>query len=152
MNATNLATREIVVEEDFPHAPELLWRALTDGSLMARWIMVPDGFRPEVGTSFTFTTRAAGKWDGVIRCEVLEVVPMRRLSWSWKGGDDSNGDAYGSRLDTVVTFTLTPTEGGTRLRMVHSGFQLPRNKVAFENMGQGWPTVMERIATVTGEL
>jgi uncharacterized protein YndB with AHSA1/START domain len=147
----DLATREIVVEDDFPHSPATLWRVLTDGDLIARWIMKPEGFRAEVGATFTFQTRPAGPWDGTILCKVLEVEPQRRLSYSWRGGDDANGDAYGSRLDTVVTFTLAPIATGTRLRLVHSGFEMPRNNVAFQNMGQGWPTVLERLGAVSGE-
>ena len=41
------ATQEIVVDEVFPHAPETIWKTLTDGALMARWLgMTPTGFAP----------------------------------------------------------------------------------------------------------
>ena len=67
-----------MVDEVFPHAPETIWKTLTSGELMARWIeMTPTGFEPVKGKHFTFQTRPAGAWDGVIHCEVLEVTPER---------------------------------------------------------------------------
>ena len=69
-----------------------------------------------------------------------------------RGGAGTRSNVgYGSRLDTVVTFTLAQVEGGTRLRLVHSGFVLPRNETAFTNMGEGWKTVVPRIAAVIDE-
>ncbi|MBX3219009.1 MAG: SRPBCC domain-containing protein [Labilithrix sp.] len=149
--APNATTHEIVVDEVFPHTPETIWRALTNGELMARWIMPPAGFAAVEGTRFTFQTTPAGAWDGTIRCEVLQVVPNERLAYAWKGGHESNV-GYGSLLDTVVTFTLTKVQDGTRVRLVHSGFVLPTNDTAFKNMSGGWPKVMTRLATAAGEL
>jgi uncharacterized protein YndB with AHSA1/START domain len=145
------ALQEIVVDEIFPHAPETIWRALTDGELIGRWIMVPTGFAPVVGTRFTFQTTAAGAWDGVIHCQVLEVVLHERLSYAWQGGHESN-IGYGAPLDTVVTWTLSRVDGGTRLRLVHSGFVVPRNDSALKTMSGGWAKVVPRIGTVAGDL
>lgn len=144
------ATQDIVVEEVFPHAPETLWAVLADGDLMARWMMKPTGFAPVAGQRFTFQTTPAGGWDGTIRCEVLEVVPNRRLSYSWKGGHKDNV-GYGSPLETLVTFTLDPVEGGTRLKVVHSGFLTPRNDTAYRNMSDGWKTVVGRLEGVIAD-
>jgi uncharacterized protein YndB with AHSA1/START domain len=148
--ATATETRDIVVDEVFPHAPELIWKALTAGELIGRWLMEPDGFEAKVGNRFTFQTTPAGEWDGVIRCEVLEVKPNERLAHTWTGGHDSNA-AYGSRLETVVTWTLTAVDGGARLRLVHSGFRTPKNDFAFKGMSEGWPQVVRKIGTIAGE-
>lgn len=137
----------IVVEDDFPHPPALLWRAITDGTLMGQWLMPPEGFAPVAGRSFSFRTRAAGAWDGTIRCTVLAVEEGRMIRYAWTGGDAGN-NGYGSLLSTTVTMTLTPTASGTRLRVEHAGFVLPRNEVAWQNMSGGWKTVMGRIGTV----
>lgn len=108
------ATQEIVVEEVFPHAPETIWRTLTTGELIGRWLMMkPTGFNPVKGARFTFQTTPAGTWDGVIHCEVLEVMHNERLSYSWQGGHDSNAHQYGSLLDTIVTWTLAKVDTGT---------------------------------------
>ena len=143
-------TQDIVVDEVLPHAPETIWRALTSGELIGRWLMTPTGFAAVKGTRFTYQTKAAGAWDGVIHCEVLDVVPNQRLVYAWRGGDDGNV-GYGSRLDTVVTFTLAATEAGTRLRLVHSGFAMPRNEAAFSNMSEGWKKVVPRLGAIADE-
>jgi uncharacterized protein YndB with AHSA1/START domain len=144
------ATQAIVVDEVFPHAPETLWRTLTNGELMARWLMKPTGFAPVEGTRFTYQTTPAGGWDGTIHCQVLEVVPNTRFAYSWTGGHEGN-TGYGSRLDTVVTFLLAKVEAGTRLRLVHSGFVMPVNETAFRNMSEGWKTIMTRLTPIADE-
>ena len=103
-----------------------------------------------MGAHFTYETTPAGAWDGLIRCEVLEVVPNERFTYAWKGGHEGN-TGYGSRLDTVVSFSLTKIAKGTRVRLVHSGFVLPKNDTAFKNMGEGWRKIVGRIGAVTGE-
>src|SRR5256885_2215862 len=75
-----------------------------------------------------------------------------RLRYSWQGGtDDATG--YGSRLDTTVTWTLTPTvAGGTQLKLEHAGFT-ERNAFAFEGIGKGWGgRIAERIVEVLASL
>ena len=143
-------TQEIIVDEVFPHAPETIWKALTTGELIGRWLMAPTGFEPVKGRHFTFQTTAAGAWDGVIHCQVLEVTPNERLAYAWTGGHEGNV-GYGSRLDTVVTWTLSRVEGGTRLRLVHSGFVTPKNDSAFKTMSGGWTKVFQNIRTVAGQ-
>jgi uncharacterized protein YndB with AHSA1/START domain len=148
--ATAPNTHAIVVDEVLPHAPERIWKALTTGALIARWLMEPSGFEPVEGKHFTYKTSAAGAWDGTIRCQVLEVRPNERLSYAWQGGDESNV-GYGARLETVVTFTLTPVPTGTRLRLVHSGFVLPKNETAYRNMSGGWVKCVEKLDAMAGE-
>jgi uncharacterized protein YndB with AHSA1/START domain len=143
-------TQDIVVDEVFPHAPEMIWKVLTTGELIGRWLMAPTGFEPREGKRFTFQTTPAGEWDGIIHCLVLEVKPNERLAFAWKGGHEAN-TGYGSRLDTVVTWMLSKVEGGTRLRLVHSGFVLPRNDSAFKTMSEGWKKVVQNIGAIVGE-
>src|ERR1700726_3948117 len=149
--ALKSATQDIVVEEVFPHAPEMIWKMLTSGELIVRWLHMPvAGFEPLKGKHFTFQTTPAGAWDGIIRCEVLEVTANERLAYAWKGGHEGNV-GYGSRLETVVTFTLSRVEKGTRLRLVHSGFVLPKNDTAFRNMGEGWKKVVRTVGAIAAE-
>jgi uncharacterized protein YndB with AHSA1/START domain len=144
-------TQEIVVDEVFPHAPETIWKTLTNGALMARWLgMTPTGFEPVKGNRFTYQTTSAGAWDGVIQCEVLDVIPNERFVYAWKGGHEGNV-GYGSKLDTVVTFALSKTANGTRLRLVHSGFVLPENETAFTKMSGGWKKVVQRLDAIAAE-
>ena len=148
--AVNLNMQAIVVDEVFPHAPAVVWKALTSGKLISRWLMAPKGFEPVPGSHFTFRTLPAGEWDGTIHCEILEVVPYERLSYAWRGGHEGN-DGYGSKLETVVTFTLSVVEAGTRLRLVHSGFVLPKNDAAYRNMSEGWKKVVRKLDMVVAE-
>ncbi|MDC7694340.1 SRPBCC domain-containing protein [Asticcacaulis sp. DXS10W] len=141
----------IVVDEVFPHEAGVIWEALTSGELMARWMMPATGFQAVVGNRFTFKTTPAGEWDGTIQCQILEIVPLARFTYSWKGGDERN-TGYGSKLDTIVTWTLSAGEGGTRVRLVHSGFSLPKNEVALKNMGDGWKKVLPRLSATASEI
>ena len=142
--------QEIVLEEVFPHAPEKIWKALTNGKQMGRWLMAPTGFEPVVGNRFTMKTTPAGAWDGIIHCHVLDVKPNERFAYAWKGGHESNV-GYGAPLDTVVTWTLSGVEAGTRLRLVHSGFVLPKNETAFKGMSDGWKKVVRQLDAIAGE-
>jgi len=143
-------TQDIVVDDVLPHAPETIWKTLTSGELIGRWLMQPTGFEPVKGKRFTFQTTPAGAWDGVVHCEVLEVTRNECLAYSWQGGHDSNAH-YGARLDTIVTWTLARVDGGTRLRLVHSGFVTPRNDAAFKAMSEGWKKIVGRIGAISGE-
>jgi uncharacterized protein YndB with AHSA1/START domain len=130
MNAKT-ETQSISLEYNLPHPPAKVWRALTDPQLLAAWLMASD-MRPVVGNSFTFKAQPTPWWDGIVRCEVLEIDPRKRLRYTWRSGPES------SPLDTVVTWTLTPTpSGGTRLALDHSGF-VPANAFAFDGASKGW--------------
>ena len=149
--ASKSDTQDIVVDEVFPHAPETIWKTLTTGELIGRWIeMAPTGFEPVRGKHFMFQTTPAGAWDGIIHCQVLEAIPNERLVYAWRGGHEGNV-GYGSRLDTVVTWTLSRVENGTRLRLVHSGFVLPKNDTAFKNLSEGWKKVVRNLETIAAE-
>ena len=148
MSEVNSATRSIVVERTMPHPPEKVWRALTESSLIAEWLMQND-FQARPGATFTFRAKPMGNWNGIVHCEVTTFDPPRRLVYTWKGGTVQNA-AYGSALDSVVEWTLTPVTGGTRLRMEHSGFR-PQNDSAYTTMSGGWPKVLERLESVTTE-
>jgi uncharacterized protein YndB with AHSA1/START domain len=137
-------THAIVVEKVVPYAPDKVWRILTTSELIAKWLM-PNDFVAAVGHRFTFHTKPIGDWDGVVYCEVLTCEPPRLLSYSWKGGAEANP------LDSVLTWTLTPVDGGTHLRMVHDGFVFPGNKFAFEMMGKGWGRIGDAIARMAAD-
>ena len=96
---------DIDITVSYPHPPGRVWAALTSSEALAAWLM-PNDFEPVVGRRFTFRTRPAPGFDGIVRCEVLELDPPRRMVWSWAGGN----------IDTTVIFTLEATAGGdTRL-------------------------------------
>jgi uncharacterized protein YndB with AHSA1/START domain len=123
-------TESISFEFDLPHAPEKVWRALTDPALLAEWLLPVVDLTLEPGAAFAFKTQPYPGWDGVVHCRLLEIDAQRTLSYTWVVGD----------MDTVVTFTLTPTASGTRLSLLHSGFK-PDQKKNFGGARYGWKSM-----------
>ena len=132
------ATCSLVLEREMPHPPEKIWRALTQGPLIAEWLMTND-FKPVVGHRFQFRATPAPGWNGIIDSEVLLVEPYTRLSYGWT----SMG------LETVVTWTLTPTAGGTLLRMEQSGFPSEEGK-NYKGAKYGWTNFIGKLEHVVG--
>ena len=114
-------------EFDLPHPPEKVWRALTEPALLAQWLLPAVDFRLERGAPFTLRTDPVGGWDGIVQGRMREIVAREKLSYDWGVGD----------LATVVTFTLTPTATGTRMRLVHAGFREDQKK-NFGGARYGW--------------
>lgn len=123
-------TNAIAFELDLKHPPAKVWRALTDPVLLSEWLLPVTGLKLELGTAFTFKTDPFPGWDGTVNCRVLEAEVEKRLSYAWVVGESME-------LDTVVTFTLTPTDAGTRLTVVQSGFK-PTQKPNFGGAKYGW--------------
>ena len=118
----------VVYERDLPHPPEKVWRALTEPHLIREWLM-DNAFEPTIGHRFEFSA----DW-GKVRCEVIAVNPRTSLSYSW--GDD--------RLKSVVTWTLTPKDRGTRLRVEQTGFAGSPQRY-HEGAKAGWPRFLSRL-------
>lgn len=134
--------RTVVVERDLPYPPERVWRALTTPSLMAEWLMRPEGFDAMPGTAF----KLHGDW-GSVDCEVLHAEPSRALTLRWDHPHDD--PAYA--LQSTVSFTLTATPTGTRLRMEQSGFR-PEQRMAYGGAKGGWRQHLEALEGVAGRL
>jgi uncharacterized protein YndB with AHSA1/START domain len=122
-------TDSIAFEFDLPHRPEKVWRALTDPALLTEWLLPVVELELESGAAFTFKTQPQPGWDGGVNCRILEIDAPRKLSYAWVVGD--------MEIDTVVTFTLTPTGSGTRLNLVQSGFKHDQ-KQNFGGARYGW--------------
>ncbi|WP_417307447.1 SRPBCC family protein [Devosia sp.] len=136
MTDTETKTRSVVIERELPHPPSKIWRALTQPQLMAEWLMKTD-FVPELGHRFAFTEA----W-GSVDCEVLEIAPEEALSYSWNG----------MGLESTVTWTLTPTDGGTHLRMEQAGFRIPEQKQAYGGAASGWARFLDQLEQVVDGL
>jgi uncharacterized protein YndB with AHSA1/START domain len=117
-------TKTLTIEREMPHAPEKIWRALTQPALIAEWLMKND-FQPVVGHKFKLRADPVPQWDGIIDCEVLIVEPERKLSYTW--------DTLG--IQTRVLWTLVATPAGTLVRMEHSGF---RHEANYRGAQYGW--------------
>ena len=122
-------TQSISFEFDLPHPPEKVWRALTDPVLLAEWLLPVLDLELELrpGAAFTLKTEPHPGWDGTVSCRFVEIETHRKLRYTWSV----------PFLETVVTFTLTPTASGTRLSLVQSGFK-PDQKQNFAGARYGW--------------
>jgi uncharacterized protein YndB with AHSA1/START domain len=126
-NTTQSQTEAISLEFDLHHVPAKVWRALTDPVLLAQWLLPVANLKLEPGAAFTFKRPPMPNWDGTVNCQFVEIEAQRKLSYTWVVGG----------MNTVVTFTLTPTASGTRLSLVQSGFK-PDQKQNFGGARYGW--------------
>jgi uncharacterized protein YndB with AHSA1/START domain len=126
----------------FPHPKETVWEYLTSAELLEQWLM-KNNFLPVVGHRFYFKTNPipALNFDGICHCQVLEIIPFEKLSYSWKGGS-GNGDTL---LDTVVEWKLISTGAGTTLLLEHSGFGKAEHANFFPGMTDGWVKNVQKI-------
>jgi uncharacterized protein YndB with AHSA1/START domain len=131
MSSTMTETRSVIVEREISHPPEKIWRALTQPHLIEEWLMKND-FKPVM--DHRFALRA--DW-GAVDCQVTALEPNKMLSYTWA--------AYG--LESVVTWTLTATSTGTRLRMEQSGFR-PDQQQAYQGAKYGWQQFFSKLDQV----
>ena len=136
-------TESISFEFDLHHLPEKVWRALTDPVLLTEWLLPVVELKLEPGAAFTFKTQPYPGWDGTVNCRLLEIEAHRKLSYTWGVGEMD--------IDTVVTFTLTPTASGTRLSLVQSGFRADQ-KQNFGGARYGWKMMGGKLVDLLGRI
>ena len=128
-------TRTVIVEREIAFPLEKIWRALTQPHLIEDWLMKND-FKPTL--DHRFSLRA--DW-GAVDCQVLAIEPNKTLSYTWA--------AHG--LESVVTWTLTPTSTGTHLRMEQSGFR-PDQQQAYQGAKYGWQQFLANLEQVLARI
>jgi len=132
----------------FPQPPEEVWEYLTRPELMELWLMKSD-FESIVGKQFRFMSKPAPQidFDGFVYCTVMEVVPGKRLAYSWKCGP---GDGL-ITVDSVVEWTLLPRNGGTELLLEHGSFKDARYFAIVDAMDAGWLRNMQKIGELLND-
>jgi len=127
----------------FPHPVETVWQYLTESELMEQWLM-KNNFQPIVGFDFQFRTGPIPSldFDGIFYCKVLEIVPFKKLSYSWKSGP-GEGEIT---LDSVVVWQLQSTDKGTEVFLEHKGFAKKENLNFYNGLTQGWIEKLNKIA------
>lgn len=125
-------TRDI--EIDAP--PEVVWGIVTEARHLAGWFSDEAVIDLRPGGLMLLTWHGYG----VYRARVETVEPPRTFAFRWVRRDGEEPAQGGS---TLVVMTLTPTEAGTRLQVVESGFsdlswpEHERVRYAGEN-ADGW--------------
>ena len=131
--------RDIKMERFLKHPPERVWQALIDPQQLAAWYMEND-FQPVVGHSFQFRTDPGPNFDGIINCEVTEIDPPNRLVYTFRSG--------WKMQPTTVTWTLTPHNDGTLLRLDHTGFKGLSHVIVSGILHYGWWRFLRKLPPV----
>lgn len=128
MTETGTETPTVVVERELAFSPEKVWRVLTLPQLIEEWLVKND-FMLAQDHRFDLDF----EWGGVA-CRVLDIEPYQKLSYTWVSG----------QLESIVTWTLTATNTGTRLRMEQKGFPSGEPRYYY-GAKMGWPKFFDGI-------
>jgi uncharacterized protein YndB with AHSA1/START domain len=128
--------RDIHLKWFYPKPVSEIWLCLTDPDVLKQWSRLhrTNAFKAEVGFTWMETQKPRRGWDGKMYFKVLEVVPQKRLSYSFKGGPNPSE----MTLDTVVTWELVPKKDGTELHLTHTGFKGIKGAITSFIMSKGW--------------
>jgi uncharacterized protein YndB with AHSA1/START domain len=129
--------KEIKQSWFFEQPPKEVWEYLTKPQLIEQWLMKTD-FQPIVGQKFrfTFVPKNESKYEGIVSCEVLEVKPFTKLSYTWNGNTKDRSRTFKS----IVVWTLIPKDNGTELQLQHNGFTMLEDILTHTN---GWKTCLK---------
>jgi uncharacterized protein YndB with AHSA1/START domain len=142
---TDRIEKEIVVKAPRPR----VWRALTDAAEFGKW------FGAEMKDTFAPGARAQGRITHpgyehlTLDMTVERMEPERLFSWRWHPYAVDPKQDYSGEPTTLVECELTDVPGGTRLRVVESGFDripLARRAEAYRMNSGGWAEQMQNIA------
>jgi uncharacterized protein YndB with AHSA1/START domain len=164
--------RSIKLKTFLPYPQDMVWQALTDAKLLGSWFMEND-IEPRKGHDFTFRMAPQKGWDGITHCTIMDIEPPSRIRYTYRGeatgekalacagvhSDTADKLTKGifAKLDTVLSFKLEPTCGGTILSMEHSGYKGFKLAIVSLIMKMGWkkqlkkklPRVLEGMASMT---
>jgi uncharacterized protein YndB with AHSA1/START domain len=131
--------REILID-----APvDVVWRVVTQPEEMDRWLSEKADVESRPGARGTIRMSARTTYNIVIEA----VEPHRRFAFRWAHPDATRPDVSNSML---VEFTFHPEAGGTRLRVVESGFDRidwddEAKRTYFEGHNNGWPGLLTKL-------
>jgi uncharacterized protein YndB with AHSA1/START domain len=131
--------KEIYQTWFFKQSPQEVWEYLTKPELIEQWLMRTN-IKPILGQKFqfTFAPKPGSKYGGVVDCEVLEIIPFSKLSYSWDGHLQDKSRHFNS----VVVWTLFPKNNGTELQLEHNGFEVLEDIL---NHTSGWKSCLQKM-------
>ena len=92
-----------------------VWKTISDATELEKWMMMTTTFKAEKGKQFNFTADPTEGWDGVFHCKVQEIIPNKKLVFTWNTGFIN--------ADTLVTIELKENGSKTDLTLIHSGWE-----------------------------
>lgn len=111
---------QIHLEEFIAASPERVWSVLGTSAGMRAWFALLDEYEPRAGGRIAFHYPAEGEIRARLYGEVIAFEPPRRLAFTWRQQDV--GESPWPEA-TLVDITLHPDGRGTRVKVVHSGFE-----------------------------
>jgi uncharacterized protein YndB with AHSA1/START domain len=123
----------------FQQSPQEVWDYLTKPELIEQWLMKTD-FQPIKGHKFRFTfePKPGSTYEGVVHCEVLEIKPFTKLSYSWNGRTQDKSRSFNS----TVEWTLVAKDNGTELQLQHDGFEVLEDVLTHSS---GWNSCLKKL-------
>lgn len=123
-------------------SPAEVWRALTELEEIRHWYFDLAEFRAENGFRFQFTGTSEEGVPYLHLCEVTEVIPEKKLTYSWRY-DGYEGISW-------VTFELFAQDNTTTLELKHEGLEtFPQDNKDFAaaNFDKGWDEIIHQSLT-----
>jgi uncharacterized protein YndB with AHSA1/START domain len=133
-----IATEPIVKEVHIDARPDTVFAFFTEPDKITRWLSAEATTDPRPGGIMHQTHHADGV-DYLLRGEFVELDPPHRVVFTWGFENSEIGVTPGC---STVEVTLTPADGGTLLRLVHSGLPEP----AVDNHDKGWDQCLSKLA------
>jgi len=143
MDAAGLSRIDRTIEIAAP--PERVWRALTSAAELSAWFQVSIEGEIAQGAEVWMTTSSPGYAGQRFRVRIVEMAAPRRFAWEWHPGSVDPQVDYSLEQPTMVTFSLEPSAGGTRLTVSETGFDaisVARRAKVYEENSQGWTEVL----------
>jgi uncharacterized protein YndB with AHSA1/START domain len=142
---TDRIEKEIVLRE--PRSR--VWRALANADEFGAWfgMKLEGSFAP--GGRVHGQITLPGHGQVTIEMAIERMDPESRMSYRWHPYAVESGVDYSSEPTTLVEFQLEEVAGGTRLKVVESGFDripLARRAEAIRMNDAGWAEELENIA------
>ena len=143
MTVAELSRIDRTIEVAAP--PDRVWRALTTAEELSAWFQVNIEGEIVPGTEVWMTSVHPGHAGQRFRVRFTEMNAPHRFVWEWHPGEVDPSVDYTREPRTTVTFTLEPSDRGTRLSVSETGFDeitLARRAKVFKDNSQGWTEVL----------
>ena len=130
-------TLKIEFDIEINATPEQVWAQLATLEGMQKWFSKNLTFEMEIGGQFRMEVNEADKQWGFFG-KVQKIVPNHELSFSWIQQE------IGQKpwpVETLVTFKLAKIENGTKVSLIHSGFEALDQTIArdeYKDHIEGW--------------
>jgi uncharacterized protein YndB with AHSA1/START domain len=152
MTVAELSRIDKTIELKVP--PDRVWRALTNVEELSKWFQVRIEGDIASGTEVWMTSVHPEHAGQRFRVRFAQMTPPHRFVWEWHPGEVDPGVDYAREPRTTVTFTLEPSERGTRLTVSETGFDaisLARRAKVYKDNSQGWADVLVWLQTYVEE-